>query len=106
MSPSDSQNSADPWLVPEMHRPSCPLSGEPCRSWTCLVDVCVDPVVDKYRQVARKVESDMLREVLEALCQRDGLSLESEVEPGKPAANYELALRLRIGRAFGMLEDS
>jgi len=31
------------WLVPESHRPTCPLSGEPCTSWTCLLDVCVDP---------------------------------------------------------------
>lgn len=31
------------WLVPESHRPTCPLNGEPCTSWTCLVDVCVDP---------------------------------------------------------------
>lgn len=30
------------WLVPPMHRPSCPLTNKPCTSWTCLVDVCVD----------------------------------------------------------------
>ena len=30
------------WLVPREHRPSCPISGKPCTSWTCLVDVCVD----------------------------------------------------------------
>jgi hypothetical protein len=30
------------WLVPRQHRPTCPLDGEPCTSWTCLVDVCVD----------------------------------------------------------------
>lgn len=33
----------DPWLVPEEHRPTCPLTaGLPCTSWTCLVDVCAD----------------------------------------------------------------
>jgi len=31
-----------PWLVPPRHRPTCPLTKEPCTSWTCLVDVCVD----------------------------------------------------------------
>lgn len=31
-----------PWFVPPSQRPSCPLSGEPCLSWTCLVDVCAD----------------------------------------------------------------
>ena len=30
------------WLVPPEHRPTCPVSGKPCTSWTCLVDVCVD----------------------------------------------------------------
>lgn len=33
----------DPWLVPLEHRPTCPLSGRPCTSWACLVDVCVAP---------------------------------------------------------------
>ena len=44
------------------------------------------------------------RDILEALCRRNGLSLESAVEPGEPARNYELALRLGIGRAFGIQE--
>lgn len=30
------------WLVPPSQRPTCPLNGQPCTSWTCLVDVCVD----------------------------------------------------------------
>lgn len=30
----------DPWTIPPEHRPSCPLNGQPCSSWTCLVDVC------------------------------------------------------------------
>lgn len=30
------------WLVPPTHRPTCPLDQQPCTSWTCLVDVCVD----------------------------------------------------------------
>ena len=30
------------WLVPPSHRPTCPLDNQPCTSWTCLVDVCVD----------------------------------------------------------------
>jgi hypothetical protein len=46
--------------------------------------------------------AELVREVLEALCRRDGLSLESDVEPGEPARNYELALRLGIGEVFGV----
>lgn len=38
----ETRNGRDPWLVPPEHRPTCPVSGEPCTSWTCLVDVCVD----------------------------------------------------------------
>ena len=44
----------------------------------------------------------LLRAVLEAACLRDGASLESSAEPGEPARNYELALRLGIGHAFGI----
>lgn len=47
----------------------------------------------------------LLRDTLEALCQRDGLSLESDAEPGEPARNYELALRLGIGHAFGLKDQ-
>ena len=47
---------------------------------------------------------ELIRDILEALCRRNGLSLESAVEPGEPARNYELALRLGIGRAFGIQE--
>jgi hypothetical protein len=46
------------------------------------------------------------RTVLEALAQRDGVSLESDVEPGQPARNYELADRLGIGHIFGIGADS
>jgi hypothetical protein len=48
------------------------------------------------------VDTYMVRDVLVALCERDGLSLDSEAEPGTPARNFELALRLGIGRAFGL----
>ena len=44
----------------------------------------------------------IIRDILESLCLRDGLSLESDAEPGKSARNYELALRLGIGHVFGM----
>jgi hypothetical protein len=46
--------------------------------------------------------ADMVHEILEAVCMRDGLSLESTVDPGEPARNYELALRLGIGHVFGV----
>jgi hypothetical protein len=44
----------------------------------------------------------LIRDILESLCRRDGLSLESAVVPGEPARNYELALRLGIGHVFGL----
>lgn len=35
----------DAWTVPPRYRDTmrCPVSGDLCTSWTCLVDVCVDP---------------------------------------------------------------
>lgn len=48
------------------------------------------------------VATELLREILEAVCARDGISLDSDVDPGSPARNYELALRLRIGHVFGI----
>lgn len=36
------------WLVPPTHRPTCPLDNQPCTSWTCLVDVCVDAKKDNW----------------------------------------------------------
>jgi hypothetical protein len=44
--------------------------------------------------------TEILRSVLEALCRRDGLSLESDADPGHPARNFELADRLGIPDAF------
>ncbi len=48
---------------------------------------------------------DVTRRILEALCERDGISLESSVTPGEPARSYELALRLRIGQVSGLRND-
>ena len=47
-------------------------------------------------------EADLVRGILESLCRRDGLPLESAAIPGEPAANYELAVRLGIGHVFGL----
>jgi hypothetical protein len=47
----------------------------------------------------------LIRDILEALSQRGGLSLESAVVPGEPARNYELADRLGIGHVFGLREQ-
>lgn len=47
----------------------------------------------------------IVRDILEALCVRDGVSLESSADPGRPARNYELALRLKIGPVFGLEND-
>lgn len=56
--------------------------------------------------VEAEVSAELVRAVLEAVCERDGISLESSVDPGKPARNYELALRLKIGKVFGLGEAS
>lgn len=104
---------SDGWTVPIEFRTACPLDGHPCSSWTCLQDVCVGPegnLPPGYRtpdaqRISAQVERDMMRQVLEAVCVRDGLSLESSVNPGEPARNYELALRLRIGEVFGLTND-
>lgn len=101
---------SDPWTIPPEQRPACPLDGHPCSSWTCLVDVCVDddasiPARYQTPDAQRiRVESgmDTVRATLEALCRRDGLSLDSAVVPNEPARNYELALRLGIGQVFGI----
>lgn len=45
----------------------------------------------------------LIRDILEALCRRDGLPLESEVVLGEPARNYELCLRLGIGHVCGLI---
>lgn len=42
----------------------------------------------------------LLRQVLEAVCRRDGITLESGFVPGEPARNFELAERLGISDAF------
>lgn len=50
----------------------------------------------------------LIRDILEALCSRDGISLESSIpgaEPGEPARNYELGDRLGIGHVFGLQEQ-
>lgn len=58
------------------------------------------------QQSAAVVAGDaLIRDILEALCLRDGLSLESSVTPGEPARNYDLALRLGIGHVFGLKEQ-
>jgi len=57
------------------------------------------------RALGERAAEGLLRNVLEALCVKAGLPLDSEAEPGAPARNYELALRLGIGEAFGLEDD-
>jgi hypothetical protein len=56
--------------------------------------------------IERQVSADLVRAILEAVCERDGITLESSAEPGEPARNYELAIRLKIGKVFGLREAS
>lgn len=67
----------------------------PCRLCTAESGACVRMTVEAETTAA------MLREVLEALVVKQGGSLESGIEPGRPAPNYELAIRLGIGEVFG-----
>ena len=53
-------------------------------------------------ETAVKHSDELVRSTLEALCRRDGISLDSAVTVGEPARNYELALRLGIGHVFGL----
>ena len=57
-----------------------------------------------HLRAAAEAGDKLIREILEALCLRDGLTLESSVVPGEPARNYDLALRLGIGHVFGVGE--
>lgn len=56
-------------------------------------------------EVTERVSEELVRAILEAVCVRDRISLESTAEPGEPARNYELADRLGIGRVFGLKEQ-
>jgi hypothetical protein len=56
---------------------------------------------DARAEAAAQASTGLVRSILEALCERDGLPLDSAADPGTPARNYELADRLRIGRVFG-----
>ena len=46
------------------------------------------------------VTAKLLRDVLEAACKKQGLSIMSPRCPGRPAANFILAQRLGIGHVF------
>jgi hypothetical protein len=61
-------------------------------------------MTDETRRLEAAVSAGdaLIREILEALCRRDGLPLDSDVVPGEPARNYELAIRLGIGQVFGI----
>jgi hypothetical protein len=53
-------------------------------------------------EIRVQAAGSLIRDILEALCRRDSLPLESAVVPGEPARNYELAGRLGIGHVFGL----
>src|ERR1700677_1627758 len=59
-----------------------------------------------YAHNAFRAGDRLVRAILEALSERDGLPLESSATRGEPARNDELALRLRIGQVFGLENDS
>lgn len=59
-----------------------------------------------WRIAENSASADLVRGILEAVCERDGVPLESVATPGEPAPNYELALRLNIGQVFGLIDGS
>ncbi len=67
-------------------------------------------VVQQRAQEARHLQAraegaeELVAAILMAVCTRDGLSLDSEVDPGTPARNYELMDRLGIGHVIGLGE--
>ena len=71
----------------------CDVCG-PCESEPCGLGNCT---------VAPELPSaKLLRDVLEASCKKQGLSIMSPWEPDKPAPNFILAQRLGIGDVFGI----
>lgn len=88
---------------------------EAVHRWVCGFDNEDDDTFAMGREFAQEllkaiqraaIESEatsaLLREVLEALVVKQGGSLDSDVEPGTPARNYELADRLGIPQVFGL----
>lgn len=57
---------------------------------------------DDEAEARRQAADGLIRDILESVCRRDGLPLESAVVPGEAARNYELADRLGIGHVFGL----
>ena len=90
----------DAILAAQSHRHSwegpiwcCDVCG-PCESEPCGLGNCT---------VAPELPSaKLLRDVLEASCKKQGLSIMSPWEPDKPAPNFILAQRLGIGDVFGI----
>ena len=52
--------------------------------------------------VRLEAAEQVTRDILVALCERGGVALDSDSEPGTPARNWELAVRLGIGQIFGI----
>jgi hypothetical protein len=83
--------------------PCCVFGGDDC--W-CRTDCGAERCQAGEPQPAPELATAdrLVRDILESLCRRDGLSLESTVVPGEPARNYALAERLGIGHVFGLLD--
>ena len=75
-----------------------------CDGLCCYGEIEVSEVFAERDRLRAQAEAGdrIIRDVLESLCRRDGLPLESTVTPGEPARNYELADRLGIGSVFGL----
>ena len=55
--------------------------------------------------ISSEVDAKIIRNILEALCEKQGISTLSLYDDSKPAANFQLAERLGIRRAFEMDEE-
>jgi hypothetical protein len=105
--PEKGQTAAKAWWKRFVSDPAnmwANLSDADRNGWAAVEQAVAGPLeAENERLSARLGAADaFVRDVLEALCRRDGLPLESAVTPGEPARNYELADRLGIGGVFGL----
>src|SRR6185437_282420 len=68
------------------------------------VALCVAALRKDYDRslIELQVNGTLVREILEAMCRKQGISLESPFDPDEAARNYTLAQRLGIGHVFGI----
>lgn len=79
------------------------LTAEEWMAWCpfALGEIERQRVAIELLEIDRDSGNELIRDILKSLCEEQGLSVKSRWQDG-PAANYELAQRLGIGRVFGI----